>query len=320
MRDDLPVTVRLAGLLGRWRAAAGLDLGDAAKVIDMDRSAVSRIESGDRGIRPAHLRLLLAEYGVDRQVEDALVTVLHCAREGWWSEQPAALTAAGREQAALEMAASRIRVYEPLRPPELLMSARHAEALGPGPGTRQGELHAWAVSARQAAVLGRRPPPEVSILIGTAATQAAAELDPAWLPGLASTPAGASARFVPPGAGALRAAAGPFTIMQVGPDGPGISVVSLPAAAGSVLIDNDEAVSACEQAFASLAAAAVTIADAAAARSPRNATAAARPRELGQDDPSFPAAAFLAPPAAGTARTSPPPRAGLRPGHRDSRR
>ena len=58
-----------AGLLGaalrRFREQAGYTLDDAARLLACDRSKISRIETGQRGIRPAELRDLLAGYGVD---------------------------------------------------------------------------------------------------------------------------------------------------------------------------------------------------------------------------------------------------------------
>jgi len=61
-----PVRRRLVGsALRRYRENFGLDLEDAARVLDCDRSKISRVETGQRGIRAFELRALLTEYGID---------------------------------------------------------------------------------------------------------------------------------------------------------------------------------------------------------------------------------------------------------------
>jgi transcriptional regulator with XRE-family HTH domain len=62
--DTVPVTQRLAGWrLRRHREGAGYSLSDAARILGCHPSRISRIECGLRGIRPAELRELMAEYG-----------------------------------------------------------------------------------------------------------------------------------------------------------------------------------------------------------------------------------------------------------------
>src|SRR5690242_11322294 len=51
--------------LRRYREMIGYQLEDAARVLDCDRSKISRIEAGVRGIRMLELRILLGEYGAD---------------------------------------------------------------------------------------------------------------------------------------------------------------------------------------------------------------------------------------------------------------
>src|ERR1700722_5255895 len=60
-----PVRRRLVGrTLRHYREGMGYTLEEAAGVLECGRSKVSRIESGQRGIRGKELRELLAEYGV----------------------------------------------------------------------------------------------------------------------------------------------------------------------------------------------------------------------------------------------------------------
>ena len=48
----------VGGALRRYREHMGYALEDAARVLDCDRSKISRIETGQRGIRPKELREL----------------------------------------------------------------------------------------------------------------------------------------------------------------------------------------------------------------------------------------------------------------------
>src|ERR1700730_3922653 len=74
MTDAPPVRRRLLGsALRRFREHAGYSLEDAARILECDRSKISRIETGQRGIRPKELRELLVEYGVDEDRSEALL-------------------------------------------------------------------------------------------------------------------------------------------------------------------------------------------------------------------------------------------------------
>ena len=79
-----PVRRRLLGsALRAYRAGAGYELSQAARIRDCDRSKVSRIETGQRGISSGELGALLTEYGVpgdeqaapDRELLRSLVYV-----------------------------------------------------------------------------------------------------------------------------------------------------------------------------------------------------------------------------------------------------
>src|ERR1700685_3714627 len=81
-----PVRRRLLGAaLRRYRESLGYRLDDAARILECDRSKISRIESGQRGIRARDLRDLLTEYGVSEQEQRILTAIAHSHRErGWW--------------------------------------------------------------------------------------------------------------------------------------------------------------------------------------------------------------------------------------------
>ena len=65
----------VGGALRRYRESVGYALEDAARVLECDRSKISRIETGQRGIRPKELRELLAEYGVPASEQLALMAI-----------------------------------------------------------------------------------------------------------------------------------------------------------------------------------------------------------------------------------------------------
>jgi transcriptional regulator with XRE-family HTH domain len=63
MTDQPPIRRRLLGAaLRRSREHAGCTLEDAARILDRDRSKISRVETGQRGVRPGELQELLTAY------------------------------------------------------------------------------------------------------------------------------------------------------------------------------------------------------------------------------------------------------------------
>jgi transcriptional regulator with XRE-family HTH domain len=109
MADGISLRSKVAGAaLRRYREAIGYQLEDAARVLDCDRSKISRIETGIRGIRPLELRILLEEYGVDaRDLDDLIAITGRRTGRGWWDEYADVLPAGMRDYLALEAAASR---------------------------------------------------------------------------------------------------------------------------------------------------------------------------------------------------------------------
>ena len=96
MRTAPPVRRRLVGrALRRYRESLGYTLDDAARILECDRSKISRIETGQRGIRGKELRELLAEYGATDE-QRAMLTALADPRGafGWFREYADALPGA----------------------------------------------------------------------------------------------------------------------------------------------------------------------------------------------------------------------------------
>jgi transcriptional regulator with XRE-family HTH domain len=179
MIDALPVRRRLVGnALRRYRENLGFGLEEAARVLDCDRSKISRIETGQRGIRPKELRELLTEYGVAESEQAALDGIARTARRGgWWQLYGDVIDEQFRELLALESAASEILLYDAQGIPDLLQTARYVQASAgvsaPLPGGAASETLASITADRQRAVFGERRT-RVVALIGEAALRSAA--------------------------------------------------------------------------------------------------------------------------------------------------
>jgi transcriptional regulator with XRE-family HTH domain len=169
-----PVRRRLVGrALRRYREGLGFTLDDAARTLECDRSKISRIETGQRGIRGKELRELLAEYGVAGD-QEALLALLADPRGafGWYRDYTSVLPGPWQDYLALETAATGIAAYGAQCIPGLLQTPAYARALaGTDPALADDAaraLAAEAVIARQQAILGAARP-EVHLVIGQAA-------------------------------------------------------------------------------------------------------------------------------------------------------
>lgn len=126
-----PVRRRLVGgALRRYRENLGYTLEDVARVLECDRSKLSRIETGQRGIRGKELRELLTEYGIDEQ-QQATLTAIADPRggRGWYGTYAEVLPDSYQDYLFLETVASRVLVYEAQRIPALLQTPAYARAL-----------------------------------------------------------------------------------------------------------------------------------------------------------------------------------------------
>jgi transcriptional regulator with XRE-family HTH domain len=179
MIDALPARRRLVGAaLRRYRENLGYGLEEAAMILECDRSKISRIETGQRGIRPKELRELLTEYGVTDHDQGALVALAQTARRGgWWQQYGDVIDEQFRELLALESAASEILLYDAQQVPELLQTTRYIQASAgvgaPLPRDVGPETLAAITAGRQRAVFGERRTRTVA-LIGEAALRSAA--------------------------------------------------------------------------------------------------------------------------------------------------
>jgi transcriptional regulator with XRE-family HTH domain len=139
----------------------GYSLADAAQILKCDRSKVSRIETGHRGISAADLGELLDEYGVPTAEQAALAAIAHRGRDGgWWQRYQDVLSDSGQDLAIMEAAATEILGFEAQLIPELLQTEDYARAVAEADPAYSGdEQRARVVEARlirQAVVLGDR--------------------------------------------------------------------------------------------------------------------------------------------------------------------
>jgi transcriptional regulator with XRE-family HTH domain len=252
MTDGTSLRGRVAGAaLRRYREAIGYQLEDAALVLSCDRSKISRIEAGLRGIRTGELRALLAEYGVDAGEQEILAVIAgRRAGRGWQDEYADVLPGEMRDFLALEMAASRLLVYAPQQVPALLQTQDYALSLAsadPGLPAGSRDRAAEAVMLRQQGVLGRGGL-EVTVVLGQAALcQAAggAAVMGAQLGQLAAFGEdlpGVTVQVLPFSCGAHAASgAGPVTVLELA-GSPSLGVVHIGGLSGGVCLEDPAAV------------------------------------------------------------------------------
>jgi transcriptional regulator with XRE-family HTH domain len=163
MTGLVPVRRRLLGAaLRQYREGLGYNLQEAAAILECDRSKISRIETGQRGIRAKELRELLTEYGVAPTEQEALLAIAHRGRDsGWWLDYRDVLSVAAQDYLIMEIAATEILGYEPNHVPDLLQTVAYARAVADADATIASEdqrEHAVAVKLnRQRVALAGRP-------------------------------------------------------------------------------------------------------------------------------------------------------------------
>lgn len=122
---------RLGAALKRYRQGAKLDQPQAAEVLGVHQTRISRIESGHVTARIIEIRALLSAYGVDDpKVRTKLETLAKNAnRRGWWLEHAAHLRQDYLDHISLEDDATHIREWQPALIPGLLQIPGYAEAV-----------------------------------------------------------------------------------------------------------------------------------------------------------------------------------------------
>lgn len=251
MITDPPVRRRLVGgTLRQYRENLGYTLDDAAQILECDRSKISRIETGQRGIRGKELRELLTEYGISEE-QQAILTAMADPRGARRLYRPYVdvLPGACQDYLLLEAAASRILVYEAQRIPALLQTPAYALALAEtDPGLADDDARARAVQAtltRQKAILGERKP-DIHVVIGEAALRqevggpTVMEEQLGLLAGVSGDSGVITVQILPFSSGAHAASAvGSLAILQF-PEAPRLGLVHLGGAAGGLCLESQE--------------------------------------------------------------------------------
>jgi transcriptional regulator with XRE-family HTH domain len=260
-----PVRRRLLGAaLRRYREGLGYRLDDAARVLECDRSKISRIESGQRGVRARDLRDLLTEYGVGEQEQRTLAAIAQSPRaRGWWQPYADILPGGWLDYFITEAAASQIQAYQPQLVPDLLQTQEYARAvIGADPAGVQ-DLVIEAMLTRQQVILEERRP-ELAVVIGEAALHqvvGGTEVMRAQLARLAEmsgTYSQITIQVLPFAAGAPPAGGnGPLSLLRFA-DAQSLGVVHLPGPSGGICLDSPPAVASHAQAFTLLKASALT--------------------------------------------------------------
>jgi len=269
-----PVRRRLLGTaLRRYRENLGYGLEEAAQILECDRSKISRIETGQRGIRAKELRELLTEYGVPDEEQKALLAIAHRGKQhGWWQDYPDVLSGAGQEYVIMEAAATEIMTYDSHQIPDLLQTREYARALADAdPGCTSDEQRAHAVEvklARQRIVLAERSP-RLEFLIAEAALHqvvGGARVMRPQLTRLASLAGSGGVRVsvqvLPFAAGAYAAGFGSMAILRFSEtqfsETQGLGVIHLAGLSGGVSLEDQGDLARYVRAFAQLRAAALS--------------------------------------------------------------
>ncbi|MBD9703526.1 helix-turn-helix domain-containing protein [Streptomyces sp. ID01-12c] len=144
---------RLGAALKRYRQAAKLDQPQAADVLGVHQTRISRIESGHVTARIIEIRVLLNAYGVDDpealgRLEDLAKRSKH---RGWWLEHAEHLRPNYLDYISLEGDATHIRVWAQVLVPGLLQTPAYAESvITSGPSYVPPERVAQLVKVREA--------------------------------------------------------------------------------------------------------------------------------------------------------------------------
>ncbi|HZB29937.1 MAG TPA: helix-turn-helix transcriptional regulator [Streptosporangiaceae bacterium] len=239
---------RLLGAeLRRLREGAGFSLDGAARILECDRSKISRIETGHRGVRPKELRELLAEYGVEEKRRYALADLARQAgKRGWWRDYADVLAESYLDYLGLEAAAASLWTYESQAIPGLLQTEDYARAIavaGLPQAAKGGHDQLIAVLKTRRQALIRDNPLHLQAIVsetvlrqpvgGPAVMRAQLER----LLEAGATLPNVTVRILPFAAGAPAAHTGPFVLLMF-PEPTGLAVVHLQSLTGGLFLED----------------------------------------------------------------------------------
>ncbi|GAA0689886.1 MULTISPECIES: Scr1 family TA system antitoxin-like transcriptional regulator [Streptomyces] len=121
---------RLGSELRRMRTAAGMSAEYAAGLLGVDRSRISNMESGQRGINAERLRKLACNCDcTDETYVEALVEMAEPSQAGWWERYRGSLPQGLLDISETEAYAVRLRGANTVHVPGLLQTPEHAMAI-----------------------------------------------------------------------------------------------------------------------------------------------------------------------------------------------
>jgi hypothetical protein len=269
MTDAPPVRRRVLGAaLRRFREQSGYTLDDAARILTCGRSKISRIETGQRGIRATELQQLLAEYGVDELQRDALLRVAHQTRQdGWWQSAGHVRGDAYPGFAGLGGAGTTICTYDAQLLPGLLQTRDYARAIAAASLVKaspdEHEEFVRVRLAQQHELTRDHHPLQFWAVLGEGALRQLAggrdvmRAQLRHLIDVSDRQRNVSLQALPFTAGAHAATSGPFVIIEF-PDAPDLAVVYLEGQTGGIYLHGAEEVARYALAFKHLRAAALS--------------------------------------------------------------
>jgi transcriptional regulator with XRE-family HTH domain len=141
------------------------------KLLGISQSMISRVELGNRGLKPDEVAAMLGLYQVPAaRREELMALVRESAEPGWWvARYGSQLPQQWQALIDYESRATAILTYEPVGVPGLLQTADYARAMIRGSAETDlsdTELDA-KVSARlgRQAIMSRSSPPELTVLL-----------------------------------------------------------------------------------------------------------------------------------------------------------
>ncbi|WKK22108.1 helix-turn-helix transcriptional regulator [Streptomyces olivoreticuli] len=121
---------RLGAELRKMRTAAGASTDYAARLLGIDRTKISNIESGVRVIAPDRLRTLACNYTcTDEEYLSALEAMATERHRGWWEDFRGTLPPGLLDIAELEWHATRVRTSQVTHLPGLLQTEEYARSI-----------------------------------------------------------------------------------------------------------------------------------------------------------------------------------------------
>lgn len=121
---------RLGSELRRMRTTAGMSAEYAAGLLGVDRSRISNMESGLRGISAERLRTLACNCDcTDETYVDALAEMTEPSQAGWWERYRGSLPQGLLDISETEAYAVRLRGANTVHVPGLLQTSEHAMAI-----------------------------------------------------------------------------------------------------------------------------------------------------------------------------------------------